>query len=109
MHDTHHPISTGLYYEDQKAEAKARAAAFLDHRVPKYSAISSACCTSNPAGPAHAVGDGLTTVDLSLFQLWAGMAYAFPRAFAGVATRYPALAALASAVATRPNVAAYLA
>ena len=35
-HDTHHPISTGLYYEDQKKEAKARASAFLAHRVPKY-------------------------------------------------------------------------
>ncbi len=25
VHDTHHPISGGLYYEDQKTEAKARA------------------------------------------------------------------------------------
>ena len=25
VHDTHHPIATELYYEDQKAEAKARA------------------------------------------------------------------------------------
>src|SRR6516225_11573110 len=35
-HDTHHPISAELYYEDQKEEAKARAAAFLKHRAPKY-------------------------------------------------------------------------
>src|SRR5436853_5695407 len=27
-HDAHHPISGGLYYEDQKAEAKRRAGAF---------------------------------------------------------------------------------
>src|SRR2546421_1471856 len=27
-HDTHHPISGSLYYEDQKAEAKRRAADF---------------------------------------------------------------------------------
>ena len=33
IHDTHHPISTGLYYEDQKKEAKARATAFRDHRL----------------------------------------------------------------------------
>ena len=63
----------------------------------------------NPAGPAHAVGDRLTTVDLSLFQVWAGLAYAFPRAFAGADKRYPALAALAASVAAQPNVAAYLA
>jgi len=109
VHDTHHPISTALYYEDQKAEAKARTTAFLDQRVPKYLGYFEHALESNPAGPAHAVGESLTTVDLSLFQLWAGMAYAFPRAFADVAARYPHLAALAAAVEKRPNVARYLA
>ena len=32
VHDTHHPIATGLYYEDQKPEAKKRAAAFIAER-----------------------------------------------------------------------------
>src|SRR5271165_6862624 len=82
-HDVHHPISTDLYYEDQKSEAKARAAAFLTHRVPKYLGYFERVLSENPSGPAHAVGGGVTTVDLSLFQIWAGMAYAFPRAFAG--------------------------
>ena len=109
VHDAHHPISTDLYYEDQKSEAKARAAAFLAHRFPKYFGYFERVLAANPSGGAHAVGDALTTVDLSLFQLWAGMAYAFPRAFAGAQTHYPALAALAAAVAARPNIAAYLA
>ena len=109
VHDTHHPISTDLYYEDQKKEAKARAAAFLAHRVPKYLGYFERVLAGNPAGKAHAVGDGLTTVDLSLFQVWAGLTYAFPRAFAGAEPRYPALAALAASVAAHPNVAAYLA
>ena len=109
VHDAHHPISTALYYEDQKPEAKARAKAFLDHRAPKYFGYFERALETNPAGPAHAVGDGLTTVDLSLFQLWAGMAYAFPRAFADAATRYPHLAALVETVERRPNVARYLA
>jgi len=108
VHDTHHPISTGLYYEDQKAEAKARAKAFLDHRVPKYLGYFERALTTNPKGSAHVVGDALTTVDLSLFQLWAGMSYAFPRAFADAAKRYPKLAALAAAVEKRPNLARYL-
>ena len=82
-HDTHHPISTDLYYEDQKKEAKARAAAFLAHRVPKYLGYFERLLQDNPAGPAHVVGAALTAVDLSLFQLWAGMTYAFPRGFAG--------------------------
>jgi len=36
IHDTHHPIDSSLYYEDQKEPAKARAAAFLSQRLPKY-------------------------------------------------------------------------
>ena len=110
VHDTHHPISTDLYYEDQKREAKARTSAFLAHRVPKYLGYFERVLNENPAGPAHAVGGATTTVDLSLFQIWAGMAYAFPRAFAGADMRYlPALASLAAMVAARPNLARYLA
>lgn len=109
VHDTHHPISTDLYYEDQKAEARARSRAFLDHRLPKCFGYFEHALATNPAGPAHAVDDALTTVDLSLFQIWAGTGYAFPRAFAGAAGRYPHLAALASAVEKRPNLSRYLA
>jgi glutathione S-transferase len=109
VHDTHHPISVELYYEDQRNEAKARTAAFLSDRLPKYLGYFERVLNDNPAGPSHAVGDGLITVDLSLFQVWAGFAYAFPRAFAGADKRYPALAALAASVAARPNTARYLA
>jgi glutathione S-transferase len=108
-HDAHHPISADLYYEEQKKEAKARASAFLSHRVPKYLGYFERVLNDNPSGPAHAVGGALTTADLSLFQIWAGMTYAFPRAFASAPTRYPKLAALAADVAARPNIARYLA
>ena len=109
IHDTHHPISADLYYEDQKKEAKARTGAFLAHRVPKYLGYFERVLNDNPAGKTHAVGDKLTTEDLSLFQVWAGLSYAFPRACAGAGGRYPALAALAASVAAHPKVAAYLA
>ena len=109
VHDTHHPISQELFYEDQKKEAKARATVFLQHRAPKYLGYFERVLAENPAGPAHIVGGGLTTVDLSLFQVWAGLAYAFPRAFADAGRLYPALAALAASVAALPKVAAYLA
>ena len=36
VHYTHHPVGTGLYYEDQKPEAKRYAGGFLDERAPKY-------------------------------------------------------------------------
>ena len=109
VHDTHHPIATDLYFEDQKKEAKGRSAAFLRHRVPKYLGYFERVLSDNPAGPAHAVGGEMTTVDLSLFQIWSGMAYAFPHAFANAGKLYPALAAVASSVAAHPRVAAYLA
>jgi len=109
VHDTHHPISTDLYFEDQRKEAKARSAAFLQHRVPKFFGYFERVLSDNPAGPAHALGRDLTTVDLSLFQIWAGMAYAFPHAFADADKLYPKLAALTKSVAEQKNVAAYLA
>jgi glutathione S-transferase len=36
IHDSHHPIASGLYYEDQRKEAKRRAADFLQSRAPKF-------------------------------------------------------------------------
>ena len=109
VHDTHHPIATDLYFEDQKKEAKARSTAFLRNRVPKYLGYFERVLTGNPAGRKHAVGGDLTTVDLSLFQIWLGMAYAFPHAFAGAEKLYPALFALVGSVEKLPKVAAYLA
>ena len=109
IHDTHHPISNDLYYEDQKQEAKARTTAFLDHRLPKYLGYFERALEANPAGPGHLIGAALTYVDLSLFQLAEGLSYAFPHAMAKFAATYPRLAALRDAVKARPNLAAYLA
>src|SRR6201996_6229623 len=36
IHDTHHPISPALYYEDQTREAKRKTHEFWKSRVPKY-------------------------------------------------------------------------
>jgi glutathione S-transferase len=109
VHDTHHPISNDLYYEDQKKEAKARATAFLDQRLPKYLGYFERVLESNRDGPGHAVGAALTPVDLSLFQVAEGLRYAFPNAMAKFAAQYPRLAALRDGVAARPRIAAYLA
>src|SRR5438105_6479198 len=82
VHDTHHPIASSLYYEDQRREARARASDFLKSRAPKYLGYFDRVLERNPAGPAHLVGAELTYPDLSLFQIVAGTAYAFPRATA---------------------------
>ncbi|MGN6666882.1 MAG: glutathione S-transferase [Trinickia sp.] len=108
-HDTHHPIASGQYYEEQKAPAKARAADFVAHRLPKFMHYFERVLAQNPQGDRHLVGDSLTYVDLSMFQLIEGLHYAFARAMTGFASRYPRLAALRQAVAARPNIAAYLA
>lgn len=107
-HDTHHPIAGGLYYEDQKEAAKARAADFIANRIPKHLGYFEGVLRRNPDGPEHAVGDSLTTVDLSLFQLVEGLTYAFPRGMAPFTKACPRLLRLRGAVAARPNIAAYL-
>lgn len=109
IHDTHHPISAGLYYEDQRQAAKQRSEDFLRSRAPKFLAWFEQVLTRNPAGPAHLVGAELTYADLSLFQIVAGLRYAFPRAMARLEKRAPHVIALHDAVARRPRIAAYLA
>ena len=109
VHDTHHPIASSLYYEDQRGEAKQRAADFLKHRLPKYLGYFERVLAHNPRGPAHLVGDRLTYADLSLFQVVAGLYYAFPNAMARIARRYRHVTALYARAAGRPRIAAYLA
>ncbi|MGK9165094.1 glutathione S-transferase [Inquilinus limosus] len=108
-HDTHHPIGSGLYYEEQKPEAKRRAADFLAHRLPKYLGYFERVLARNPAGDAHMVGDKVTTADLSMFQMIAGLRYAFPKAMARIEPQHPRLVALHDLVAALPRIKAYLA
>ncbi|AKT36186.1 glutathione S-transferase [Chondromyces crocatus] len=110
VHDTHHPISTSLYYEDQKAEAKRRASAFVEERLPKFLGYFEKVLRHNRVGAGrHLVGTSLTYVDLSMFQVLSGLAHAFPNGFAQVAQDIPLLLALRDSVAARPRLAAYLA
>jgi glutathione S-transferase len=109
VHDTHHPIATTLYYEDQKDAAKARSTEFIKHRIPKFMGYFELILKRNPKGDTQVVGDSLTYVDLSLFQLIDGLRYAFPRATRTFHADYPTLTALHDAVRERPNISRYLA
>ena len=109
VHDTHHPISGGLYYEDQRREAKRRASDFVANRLPKFLGYFERVLDSNPSGPGHLVGARVTYADLSLFQVVAGLLYAFPKAMARSARKNPHVMALHAQVAARPRIAAYLA
>jgi glutathione S-transferase len=109
IHDTHHPVSGELYYEDQKPEASRRAAHFREERMPKYLGWFERVLANNPAGSDHLAGASVTYADLSLFQTVAGLLYAFPRCTAEVLRKFPRVAALYGAVAVRPRIRTYLA
>jgi glutathione S-transferase len=109
-HDTHHPIASSLYYEDQKPEAARRAGAFVRERIPMFLRYLDRALDSNPSGKGRwLVGRRLSYVDLSTFQVLAGLRYAFPRAMARHERRVPRLGALHDRVAALPPIAAYLA
>ncbi|MCB8837052.1 glutathione S-transferase [Aurantimonas sp. VKM B-3413] len=108
-HDVHHPVGTGLYYEDQKSESKRRAEGFRNERIPKFLGWYEKLLSNNPEGPDFLVGDRLTYADLGLFQTWLGLEYAFPRRMANIAGDYPKIRSLVERVSRHEAVAAYLA
>jgi len=108
-HDVHHPIGSGLYYEEQKGPAKRRARDFLENRVPKFFGHFERVTERNPAGGPGMVGARLTYADLSLAQMIAGMRFAFPNAMNKAMPRYPRLAALHDHVFSRPRIKRYVA
>ncbi len=107
-HDTHHPLSVSMYYEDQREAAIERSRAFCRERIPKYLGWFEQVLVRNPAGPAHLVGDALSYADLSLFQLVAGLRHAFPQAAKRALARTPSVVQLHDRVQAVPRVAAYL-
>ena len=107
-HDTHHPISGSLYYEDQKKEAKRRAADFTAERIPKYLGYFERILKRHSKGGGYLLGKKISYVDLSLFQMIEGLRYAFPRAMARLEPKHPLSIALHDRVAARPRLAAYL-
>ena len=106
-HDTHHPVASGLYYEDQKREAKHRAEDFRRSRAPKFLGYFEEVLKKS-RGP-FLLGQRLTYPDLSLFQIVEGLRYAFPRMMSRLEKKVPAVVAAHDRVAQRPRIAAYLA
>ena len=107
IHDTHHPVTTYLYYEEQRPAAKRRTADFWRYRVPKILGYFERVLARS--GGPHVLGRRLCYVDLSLFQIIEGLRYAFPRRMKRFEKKVPRLVALHDRVAKRPRIAAYLA
>lgn len=106
IHDSHHPIASAAYYEDQKAAARQRAADLRRNRLPKFLGHFEQVLAQ--AGGLHALRSH-SYVDLSLFQIVRGLDYAYPKAMDALAPKIPHLRALEARIAERPNIAAYLA
>jgi glutathione S-transferase len=106
-HDTHHPIASSLYYEDQRPEAKRRSADFIETRIPKFLDWFEGIL-GRPEAKDYLAGDRLSYADLSLFQAVEGLRYAFPATMARIDAAYPLLGALRDRVAASPRIAAYL-
>ncbi len=107
IHDTHHPVTSWLYYEEQIPSAKRRTADFWKYRMPKFLGYFERVL--GKSGGPYLLGRRLCYVDLSLFQIVEGLRYAFPRRMRRFEKKVPRVIALHDRVAKRPRIAAYLA
>ncbi len=107
IHDTHHPISGWLYFEQQRPAAKLRTKDFWRYRVPKFLGYFERVV--GKSGGPYLLGRKLTYVDLALFQIVEGLRYAFPKRMKRFEKKVPRVITLHDRVAKRPRIAAYLA
>jgi glutathione S-transferase len=107
IHDTHHPLSSSLYFEEQRPAARRRTTYFWRYRVPKMLGYFERVLRQN--GGKFSVGRRLSDVDLSLFQIVEGLRYAFPKRMRRFEKKVPLLIALHDRVARRPRIKTYLA
>ena len=109
VHDTHHPVAIGLYYEDQRHEAKRRSLDFLEKRLSAFLTYFENLIQTNPAASGWLVGHALTYCDLALFQTMVGLQYAFPNAMRRLTPDLPNVAAVVSRVEADQRLSQYLA
>jgi glutathione S-transferase len=106
IHDTHHPTTSWLYYEEQRPAAKRRTKDFWRYRVPKFLGYFERVLKAN--GGRYVVGARFSYVDLSLFQIVEGLRYAFPKRMKRFERKIPGVIALHDRVARRPRIKAYM-
>jgi len=107
IHDTHHPVTSWLYFEEQIPSAKRRTRDFWRYRVPKFLGYFEKILERG--GGPWLLGRKFTYADLSLFQIVEGLRYGFPKRMKRFEKKIPRVIALRDRVAKRPRIAAYLA
>ena len=81
VHDTHHPVASGAYYEEQKAEAKRKSEDFVKTRLPKFLGYFERVLSGEASrGGEWLYGGEMTYADLVLWQCLDGTGFAFPKA-----------------------------
>ena len=106
VHDVHHPVAAGAYYDEQKPEAARAAAQFREERMPKFLDHFEDAVACNPG--EWLVDGRWTYADCSLFQVVEGLTYMFPRRMATLGPRYPGLMRVRDQVAALPGIRSYL-
>ena len=104
-HDTHHPISVSLSYEEQKDAAMVAGRAFAQSRLHTWLAYFERLLSDS--GP-WLLGANPCYADLGLFQLVAGLQYAFPKAAARALAQLPGVVSVHQRVQQLPAIARYL-
>ena len=90
-HDTHHPVAVEQVLRGPAARKRRSAPRrFLEDRVPKFFGYFESCIHDNELA-GTVLGQGFSYVDLSLFQIVEGTAYAFPKAFKAHAKKHSAV------------------
>ena len=107
VHNTHHPIASALYYEQQRKEAKRYSREFWRRRPQKYLGYFERVL--HRSGGPWLLGRRISYADLSLFQVVEGLRYAFPKSMRRLEPKIPGVVAVHDAVTERPRIAAYLA
>ncbi len=106
VHNTHHPIASALYYEQQRKEAKRYTREFWKGRPQKYLGYFERVLQAS--GGPWLNGRRISYADLSLFQVVEGLRYGFPKAMRRLERNLPGVVAIRDAVAERPRIDAYL-
>jgi glutathione S-transferase len=107
VHNVHHPVASGDYYEDQKPEAARAAAQFRAERLPKFLGYFEDAIAASPG--EWLIGHRWSYGDTSLFQLVEGLRYMFPQRMAAIERDYPNVIRIHGLVADLPGIRAYLA
>jgi glutathione S-transferase len=92
-HDTHHPIATGKYYEDQKEEALKKATDFRENRIPKFLGFFERVLKGNEKNGEgkYLVGGKLSYADTTIFHVVNGLKFAFPKEMEARESEFPTL------------------